>query len=811
MRVSAKRILGLLLPTVAFLISSHALAHEQPPGDKTTGDRQEAVVAVPDAADIVPLESKLSARLKTLENKVTGLLDVVAFEKESAVIEANLTRQAAQLQRLKESKDYTINKLEQLREGIRREDTSFEKITKPLNQAIRQLGTWRKEWLAEKKNWTEWESSLLKEGGLDQLKATFAEANDTIDRALDLVLQKRQVIITTQEKAGNIQEKIYMLVAELDGLISVQRRSTLISSSPPMLSSRYFSQFGSRLWYAAKEGLNEISWPDSQFFARNGWIVLVQAFVSLLVVIAVYRSRQVLKESKRWPLLAARPFSAALFFGAMATMGLYEYVGVLPTWKLIVISVSGISFARLVGASSEPSERIHLVYGLVIVLIVTRLFEWIRLPLPLFRLYLVLTVLVGLFFSWRWARESALRKDSVLYTWLFRSVFLLMAVTIVLELMGKHTLALYLFMSSISSLALLVAFLFFRQVIRGALEWLISSSPFRRAAALYRDTDMVIRRAQIFVDVLLWGLLFLPGVFYIWRVWDTLGEATQGVLAFGFKLGPQRITVGLMLVIAGILYSSLVVSRTLQKLLTDQVLARRQVETGVRHAMARLVHYVIVFLGFLLALSVLGLDLTKLTIMLSALGVGIGFGLQGVVNNFVSGIILLFERPVRVGDMVEITGRWAMIKRIGLRSTTVTTFDEADLIIPNANLVNDEVTNWTLSNRRARLIIPVGVAYGSDVPLVIETLTACGKENPWVAKTPEPQVLFLRFGESSLEFELRVWIMDVDQRLNARSQIHQEIDRRFREVNIEIAFPQRDLHLRSVDESVILQPLETTK
>jgi len=266
-----------------------------------------------------------------------------------------------------------------------------------------------------------------------------------------------------------------------------------------------------------------------------------------------------------------------------------------------------------------------------------------------------------------------------------------------------------------------------------------------------------------------------------------------------------------MLVVAGILYSSLVASRILQKLLTDQVLARRKVETGTRHAMARLVHYVIVFLGFMLALSVLGLDLTKITIMLSALGVGIGFGLQGVVNNFVSGIILLFERPVRVGDMVEVGGRWAMIKRIGLRSTTVTTFDEADLIMPNSNLINGEVINWTLSNRRARLQIPVGVAYGSDVPLVIETLTACGKENPWVAKTPEPQVLFLSFGESSLEFELRVWVIDVDQRLNVRSQIHQEIDRRFREANIEIAFPQRDLHLRSVDESTLLRLPEAAK
>jgi len=277
-------------------------------------------------------------------------------------------------------------------------------------------------------------------------------------------------------------------------------------------------------------------------------------------------------------------------------------------------------------------------------------------------------------------------------------------------------------------------------------------------------------------------------------------------LAFGFKLGSERITVGLVITSVGVLYTAFLVSWILQKLLMDQVLARRKVALGVRHAIVKLVHYVIVFVGFLLALSVFGLDFTKLTIMLSALGVGIGFGLQGVVNNFVSGIILLFERPVRVGDLVETGGRWAIIKRIGLRSTTVTTFDEADLIVPNANLINNEVTNWTLSNRRARIIIPVGVAYGSDVPLVIATLMACGKENSWVSETPEPQVLFLRFGESSLEFELRVWVFNIDHRLKAKSEIHQEIDHRFREAKIEIAFPQQDLHLRSVDESVILRP-----
>jgi small-conductance mechanosensitive channel len=206
------------------------------------------------------------------------------------------------------------------------------------------------------------------------------------------------------------------------------------------------------------------------------------------------------------------------------------------------------------------------------------------------------------------------------------------------------------------------------------------------------------------------------------------------------------------------------------------------------------------------ALLALGFEFTKLTIILSALGVGIGFGLQSVVNNFVSGLILLFERPVRVGDFIELGGKWAEIKNIGLRATIVQTFDQADVIIPNADLVSNQVINWTLSNRLVRVVIPVGVVYGSDVPLVMEKLMTCARTSSKVAKTPEPQVLFLSFGESSLDFELRVWVPQAEERLTVKSMLHQEIDRSFREAKIEIAFPQRDLHLRTMDEPGIFQP-----
>jgi small-conductance mechanosensitive channel len=172
------------------------------------------------------------------------------------------------------------------------------------------------------------------------------------------------------------------------------------------------------------------------------------------------------------------------------------------------------------------------------------------------------------------------------------------------------------------------------------------------------------------------------------------------------------------------------------------------------------------------------------------------------VNNFVSGLILLFERPVRVGDTIQLEGKWAEIKHIGLRATIVRTLDQADVVIPNADLVGNQVTNWTLGDRQVRVSIPVGVVYGSDVALVMKKLIDCANTNTLVSKVPSPQVLFLKFADSSLNFELRVWVSDADYRLKVTSELHQEIDRSFREANIVIAFPQLDLHLRSVDDSI---------
>lgn len=200
-------------------------------------------------------------------------------------------------------------------------------------------------------------------------------------------------------------------------------------------------------------------------------------------------------------------------------------------------------------------------------------------------------------------------------------------------------------------------------------------------------------------------------------------------------------------------------------------------------------------------LNFLGFDIKQLTLLGGALGVGIGFGLQAIVNNFVSGLILLFERPIKVGDTIQVGTELGEVKNLGLRATIIQTFDNSEIVIPNGDLVTGQVTNWTLAERKVRVKIPVGVAYGSDVSKVLETLQACAEQHPMVLGTPKPTALFLAFGASSLDFEVRFWIPEFLDKLTATSELNQAIESEFAINSIEIPFPQTDLHIRSIDSA----------
>ena len=208
----------------------------------------------------------------------------------------------------------------------------------------------------------------------------------------------------------------------------------------------------------------------------------------------------------------------------------------------------------------------------------------------------------------------------------------------------------------------------------------------------------------------------------------------------------------------------------------------------------------VLILGFAFAAAALGFDANRFTLLAGAFGVGIGFGLQTIVNNFISGIILLTEQPVQVGDTIEMGPVFGEVQRIGIRSSTVRSFQGAEVIVPNADLISQQVTNWTLSDRRRRVEIPVGVAYGSDPTRVLEILSDVTAGSAEILSTPEPYTLFTGFGDSSLNFEVRAWTDNFDQFLRVKSAVSIGISEALAEAGIKIPFPQRDLHVRSLPD-----------
>jgi potassium efflux system protein len=267
------------------------------------------------------------------------------------------------------------------------------------------------------------------------------------------------------------------------------------------------------------------------------------------------------------------------------------------------------------------------------------------------------------------------------------------------------------------------------------------------------------------------------------------------ILAAGLTLGALSLSLGDILAFVLTVYIAYHLSSAVQFVLAEDVFPRLSLRPGLPYALASLTKYVIGFVGFLLALVALGVNLDRVTVLGGALGVGVGFGLQNIVNNFLSGLIVLFERPVRVGDAVQIGDVQGEVRRIGIRSTTVRSWEGAEVIVPNSQLVADRVTNWTPFDQRRRLEIRVSVAYGSAPDKVLQVLTEVAQGHPDVTSTPPPLALFLGFGESALQFQLFAWTSRLDRFGAVKSELGIAVYAAFREAGFTIPFPQQEIRI----------------
>ncbi|MDD2870177.1 DUF3772 domain-containing protein [Neomegalonema sp.] len=367
----------------------------------------------------------------------------------------------------------------------------------------------------------------------------------------------------------------------------------------------------------------------------------------------------------------------------------------------------------------------------------------------------------------------------------------------VLALSGFYVLAIYALTRMAASAALIAMGALIYQIALEAAARLAASGSSGGSAAEERAPWWASLLVGLTMATAGGGLLALIWGASLQDLWDGAKRLREG-----FSVGETRISLGDLL--WGVLVFALIlgISRFIQRQLRNRILVRAKVDPGLRDSVTAGVGYLGVLIALLVAVGAAGLDLSKLAIVAGALSVGVGFGLQNVVNNFVSGIILLIERPVRAGDVVEVENRLGAVKRINVRSTEIELFDRTILIVPNSTLISNSVLNWTRQNTILRLSIPVGVVAGSDTERVRDVLLSAARSHARVMRYPAPMAIFMGFGPLSLDFELRVFLYHIDDMMNVRSDLCFAIDKRFRELGIQLPSGREERKMVQMDSLV---------
>mgnify|MGYP006286073645 FL=1 len=614
-----------------------------------------------------------------------------------------------------------------------------------------------------------------------------------------------------QDDASQLALRLTQKIQNLSTEIIRRDQALLTRDTPPIWRKDRFDFSQVSIKSIILSSIDEIRDSFKIFLKEYTRAFIIHLIVTLLLWALVYTARKELANGLKKDEEETRRYKKLLFPSINSTLIIsFSLVNfIYPNAPLFIYEIA--SIIVLIPLIYEYSElvssrifKISLIFAVLYVIETTHniLFNYTELNWlsGLVVSFLALLLFVHFIRSRIFYEQKEISKSPIYpYVRFFIRFFtVLLAGSILANLTGYYNLSNRLNISTIESVYLGILLYTIANILQALLYSLVYSRFGQQYSSIIRlNADAIIKKIPRYINfimVIVWIVISMK--FY--SIYTPVKESVLEFLSKSHEIGSINISLGNILIFFLITYLTAWLVKILRIVMEQEVMPRYTLPRGMPTAISLMIRISLYSIGFLIALAATGIELEKISILLGALGVGIGFGLQNIFNNLVSGLILVFERPIQQGDVVQLGDLLGHVKEIGFRSSRIRTFEGSEVIVPNGNLISNELINWTLSDKQKRLEVIVGVAYGTDPHKVIKIITEESILHPDVLSIPKPIGLFTGFGDSSLDFRLLFWTTHFDDWLRIRSEVTLLVHDAIKREGIEIPFPQRDLHVRSV-------------
>jgi potassium efflux system protein len=743
---------------------------------------------------------QLNERLRTLPDRIVSDETLADLEKRTKDLAETTLEKARQTQSATQSGAIFVE-LQQSTLDWNRLKNQVESLSQVLTKHATALEQEIQSLRNDESLWRGTNQTVRTQKSPRELVALTGKAVADIRGAVQSAEGRRSRIVALQQSVATQSSTVATEVDRLKKAIAKSQRSLLDADSLPLWQVQFGSGNGEGYLYRSSytEDIRRlktfVSIKRRGLFGIAVLTIMAAAFFVYLQHAPKFQTAG--SDVGSLSSVVRRPISLALFVCLVGMMpllydapnivvGLAGLIGVVPVTKLLKPRLSK-TFQRMLVASIASVFLWHFIK-------VLQISTWIKRDI-----YVLFNLLVIGLFVWlarKARRENLNRGLTVPLVATFGALFVLL-IAVFANVFG------YVGLADLLTQGTLVsgyrALIFCTIVVIGSLiiGYMLQTARAQRSTTVRKDRERLARRLTSAVGVTML-VVWIDVALNLFTIRGDVYSALRIALDYQIKIGSIGFTLSNILAFVLTLVIGYLVASITRTILGEEILSRLNLASGLSNAVATVTHYVVLFLVFLLALAAAGVELSKFAILTGALGVGLGFGLQNIVNNFVSGLILLFERPVRVGDFLEVGGIGGQVSKIGVRSSTLHAFDGSDLIIPNASLISEQVVNWTLSDTRRRILLDIPVAYGNDPTHVRDLLLATVAANHEVLNFPGPMVFFTGFGDSALNFQVLFWAARPEVAGVLKSDVALSIAAALREAGITLPMPQRILQIKRV-------------